>query len=352
MNIRNALLFTALGSIGTYAGLYVSQHQTVASATPTAHAATGLSSNSAKVIAAAPGRIEGGSEPVEVGAAADGVIDSVLVKEGQNVERGAVIAHIACLDVNAELRQATAERDAAEQRRSRLMVGSRPEERALAAQKVQTAKAVLDDARRYYDRIKPLAAKGDVPQVTFDKAQRDLEVAQSEVEEAVRNERLVNAPPVQEDAARAEAELSAAAARVHVAQEKLAKCVVRAPISGTITRKFAKPGESFSTLMPRPLFTMSDVSSRRVRAEVDERDIGNLKVGQTVEVTADAYAGRTFHGTVIQIYPALGRKTVNTGDPADKGDRDVLETLIRLQPEANVLPLGLRVAVQFLKGGS
>jgi hypothetical protein len=50
----------------------------------------------------------------------------------------------------------------------------------------------------------------------------------------------------------------------------------------------------------------------------------------------------------MQIYPSLGRKTVMTGDPAEKNGRDILEVLVRLQPDAKVLPLGLRVAVQFL----
>ena len=353
MKIRTALFWMAVGSVVTFSISFVSQHKASASAS----ASSGDSSaprtpvNSSKVIAASPGRVEGASEPVEIGAGADGVIESVMVKEGQFVEKGSVIAQIACHDVDAELKQAIAERDAAEQRRSRLLAGSRPEERELAAQKVETAKAVLEEAVRFYDRMKPLAAKDAVPQASLDKARRDFGVAQSQVQEALRNQRLIDAPPMKEDAARADAELNAATERVRVSQEKLAKCVVRTPISGAITRSFAKPGESFSTVMPRPLFTISDVSSRRVRAQVDERDIGVVKIGQVVEIAADAYSGRTFKGTVVQIYPALGRKTVLTGDPAEKSDRDVLEVLIRLQSDGRVLPLGLRVAVQFLQTG-
>ena len=352
MKIRTALFWMAVGSVVTLSISFMSQHKTSVSASSGDDSAPRTAGKSSQVIAASPGRVEGASEPVEIGAGADGVIESVMVKEGQFVERGSVIAQIACHDVDAELKQAIAERDVAEQRRSRLLAGSRSEERELAAQKVETAKAVLEEAARFYDRMKPLAAKDAVPQASLDKARRDFEVAQSQVQEALRNQRLIDAPPMKEDSARADAELSAAAERVHASQEKLAKCVVRAPISGTITRSFARPGESFSTVMPRPLFTISDVSSRRVRAQVDERDIGVVKIGQVVEITADAYSDRTFKGTVVQIYPALGRKTVLTGDPAEKSDRDVLEVLIRLQPDGRVLPLGLRVAVQFLQTGA
>jgi len=44
----------------------------------------------------------------------------------------------------------------------------------------------------------------------------------------------------------------------------------------------------------------------------------------------------------------VGKKNVFTDDPADKIDRDVLEATIVLRPEANSLPIGLRVTVQFL----
>ena len=44
----------------------------------------------------------------------------------------------------------------------------------------------------------------------------------------------------------------------------------------------------------------------------------------------------------------LGRKTVRSGDPAEKTERDILEVLVALPPEAVVLPIGLRVTVRFM----
>ena len=259
------------------------------------------------------------------------------------------MARLASSDVDAELRQAVAELRVSEQRKLRLLAGSRQDERGLAAQKVETATAMQDEANRYYERMQALAAKDDISQATLDKALRDFKVAQSQVQEAIRSQLIINAPPLKEDVTLAEAEVDAAAQHLRVLEEKQAKYAIRAPITGTVTRSYAQPGESFSAASPRPLFTISDIGSRRVRAQVDERDIASLEVGQDVEVTADAFASRTFLGTVIQIYPALGRKTVITGDPAEKGDRDILEVLVRLQPDGKLLPLGLRVAVQFLE---
>jgi multidrug resistance efflux pump len=304
-----------------------------------------------RVIAASPGRIEGASEAVRVGAGVDGVVEAVLVKEGQFVSAGTVMARLGCSDLGVELKHADAEWKAAEQRRSRLLAGSRPEERALAAQKVETVKAVLEEASKYYERVLPLAAKDVLSQAALDKARRDVVVAQSQVQEAVRYQSIIDAPPLKEDLARADAEADAAVQMVRVWERRLEKCVVRAPISGTVTRSYANTGESFSTAIPHPLFVVSDIRARRVRAEVDERDIASVEVGQKTEVTADAFAGRTFRGIVIQTYPALGRKTVMTGDPSERSDRDVLEVVVLLQSDSKILPLGLRVAVQFLQTG-
>src|SRR2546422_11514665 len=58
---------------------------------------------------AAPGRLEGATEVVEVGAGMNGVIDEVLVHEGQNVSAGAVVARIECHDLGADVRVAVAE---------------------------------------------------------------------------------------------------------------------------------------------------------------------------------------------------------------------------------------------------
>ncbi len=346
MNLAKTLFWMTLGGVLTIAGLHVTL-KSPSGVAPPVHAAE-PAPNTPHIVAASPGRVEGASEPIEVGAAADGVIAAVLGRDGQFVQRGAVLAQIACLDLEAEGKQAIAERDAAEQRKLRLLAGSRPEERAIAAQKVATARAVAEEAERYYGRINELARKEVVAQAARDKAKRDFDVSRSQVEEAERNFALVQAPPVKEDAARADAELDAAVQRVRSVQERLAKCTVRTPISGTILRSYAKVGESFSTTIPRTLFTIADLSSRRVRAEVDERDVGNVAVDQSVEVSADAYPGRVFHGRVVEIYSSLGRKTVRTGDPSEKADRDVLEALIQMEEAAKALPLSLRVTVRFM----
>ncbi len=172
-------------------------------------------------------------------------------------------------------------------------------------------------------------------------------MAEAEFQRAKRNEELVNAEPLVEDLARADADLRAANERIKLAEEKLAKCLVRAPIDGVILRILLRKGESFALVSPRPLLSMADVSGRRVRAEVDERDVDKVRMGTPVVVHSEAYSGRRFPGTVTHVAAVMGRKSVLTGDPVDKSDRDILEVTAQLDPAANALPLGLRVTVEF-----
>lgn len=300
------------------------------------------------IVLASPGRIEARSDLVNVGAATDGLIRSIHVTEGQVVKRGAVLAELACDDLQSSLLVATADRDSLTEARLRLQRGSRPEEREAAAQKTAAAKAVLDQAAAQLTRISKLYDAQEVSRVSFEEARRDQEVAQAQYQQAQRNQELVNAGPLPEDLARADANLSAAEAQIKLAQDKLNKCVVRAPIDGTVLRVLLREGESFGLVSPRPLFTMADVSGRRVRAEVDEDDIGKVHVGQKLLVSADAFGHRSFSGVVTRLAGVMGRKSVETGDPAQKADRDILEVTADLN-QATALPVGLRVTVQFIR---
>src|SRR5438034_11229435 len=97
--------------------------------------ARGIPSDSvtATVAFASPGRVEGASETTQVGAAADGVLKAVYVKEGQYEKRGTLLGEIACDELQASLQTALAEADAARQAKARPMRGAPDEERKNAS---------------------------------------------------------------------------------------------------------------------------------------------------------------------------------------------------------------------------
>ena len=334
--------FAALLVIGGAALFGTSRNRNSVQARGTANNASGA------VVFASPGRVEGASETTQVGAAADGVLKAVYVKEGQFVKRGTLLGEIACDDLRPALQTAMAEADSARQTRARLLRGARDEEKKIASEKTAAARATFNEAKSRMDMQQALFQKQQVSRASYDQATRDVGVADANLRAALRNEELVSAPPLQEDTARADADVLAAEGRVQTAQERIAKCSIVAPIDGTVLRVYAKRGESFSTVTPRPLFSLADTSTRHIKAEVDERDVDKLSVGQNVIIQADALEGKKLRGSVARVSAMMGRKSISTGDPADKSDRDILEAVIDFDDKAKPLPIGLRVTVQFL----
>jgi HlyD family secretion protein len=303
---------------------------------------------SGAVVFASPGRVEGASETTQVGAAADGILKGVYVSEGQFVKRGTLLGEVACGDLHPALQTAMAEADSARQARARLLRGARDEEKKITNEKTAAARATFEEARSRMDMQRALYQKEEVSRATYDQVVRDLRVADANLRAALRTEELVAAPPLQEDTARADADVLAAEGRVRTVQERIGKCSIVAPIDGTVLRIYARRGESFSTVTPRTLFSLADTSTRHIKAEVDERDVDKLSVGQNVIIQADALEGKKLRGSVARISAMMGRKSISTGDPSDKSDRDILEAVIDFDDKVKPLPIGLRVTVQFL----
>src|SRR6266699_3568581 len=312
--------------------------------------ARGIPSNSATatVAFASPGRVEGASETTQVGAAADGIVKAVYVKEGQLVKRGTLLGEIACDELQASLQTAIAEADGARQTRTRILRGARDEEKKIASEKTAAARATFEEAKSRQKMQGALYQKEQVSRASYEQAVRDLGVADANLRAAVRTEELLAAPPLQEDRARADAEVLAAEGRARTVQERIGKCSILAPIDGTVLRVYARRGESFSTVTPRTLFSLADTSSRHIKAEIDESDVDRVSIGQKVVIQADALDGKRLNGSVVRISAMMGRKSISTGDPSDKSDRDILEAVIGLEDNTRSLPIGLRVTVQFL----
>jgi HlyD family secretion protein len=145
---------------------------------------------------------------------------------------------------------------------------------------------------------------------------------------------------------RLEGELNIAQAEWRVAQAALEKTQVRAPADGMVLRVDAKAGELAIPAAGPPIMSIGDVGALRVRAEVNEQDLGRIRVGQAVLVRAGAFHGREFDGRVSSIARVVGPSRINSGDPRKFSDVDVLEVLVDL-PDPGPLVVGEQVDVYF-----
>ena len=91
---------------------------------------------------------------------------------------------------------------------------------------------------------------------------------------------------------------------------------------------------------------IGDVSAMRVRAEVNEQDLGRIRLGQAVLVRTGAFHGREFKGRVSSIARVVGLSRINSGDPRKFSDVDVLKVLVEL-PNPGLLVVGEQVDVYF-----
>src|SRR5216683_2682389 len=187
--------------------------------------ARGIPSNSATatVAFASPGRVEGASETTQVGAAADGIVKAVYVKEGQFVKRGTLLGEIGCDELQASLQTAIAEADSARQTRTRILRGARDEEKKIASEKTAAARATFEEAKSRLEMQRALYQREQVSRASYDQSVRDLGVGRANFRAAVRTEELLAAPPLQEEKARADADVLAAEGRVRTVQERIAE---------------------------------------------------------------------------------------------------------------------------------
>ena len=303
-------------------------------------AAAAIDSAPAAGLVAAPGRVEPLSEEIALAAELPGRLRAVLVAEGDSVRAGEAVARLADEDFQARVRSAEAEVQTREAELRRVIGGAREQERREAAVVVETATALVERARTAWERRKTLHASGDVAREEVDRTMREMEAEQKRHEAAREHFRLVDAPAREEDRARAEAELSRARARLEEARALLDKTSIRSPINGVVLRRHLRAGETAAEGVP--IVTVADLSRLRVRADVDEIDVGRVRLGQSAYVTAAAYRGRQFAGRVVRIGQMLGRKNFRTGESSERVDTKVLEVLIELDGRPP-LKTGLRV---------
>lgn len=221
----------------------------------------------------------------------------------------------------------------------------------IAARGRVEARTTVDLAAKVDGRIQSIAvkegeavAKGQVV-ITMDDAYAKAAVDQGRAElmdaelHYSRSRRLLRseaASTAQFDEASAKRDL--ARAHLEMAEALLKDMHIASPISGKVIAKYREAGESVKAGLP--ILTVGDVSAIRVRAEIDEDDVGRLALGQEASITSDAYPGRVFSGRVIEIGERVGRRSIKLEDPSKISDTKILEAKIELDRIESREPCG------------
>ena len=204
----------------------------------------------------------------ELSAQVQGRVSRMFVDEGSRVTRGQPVLQLETDYISLNLRSAQAE--------------------------IARAKAALDEATRDLARKKELAAKGSVPQATFDRSQAVYDQAR--------------------------AGYSAATAQADLLRQQLADSTLRSPVNGIVAEKRTEIGARLGD--GGVAFVVVQLSPIRLRFQVPERYLGHIKVGDSVSARVDPYPNEAFTGTIKTVGGVIDPKTRTMFAEAELANRD------------------------------
>lgn len=188
---------------------------------------------------------------VEVGSTITGRVDRVLVREGAQVRRGEMLVRLETGELNAA------------------------EAQAVAAER--QAEATLQAARATYARAEQLVKQNFYSAAQLDEARRAVDVAQ--------------------------AQQGAARAAVTAARARLEQASIEAPADARVLARMVEPGQ---IVQPgKALMNLALSGPTQLVAQVDERFLDQLQVGQNAAVVADAFASQRFAARVLSLAPVV-----------------------------------------------
>ncbi|WP_404790512.1 biotin/lipoyl-binding protein [Altericista sp. CCNU0014] len=289
-----------------------------------------------------------------------GVLKRLLVKEGDGVKQGQIIAYMDDSNLQGQLLQAqgnlaqveAALRKSIEGNRSQeiersqaelaqteaslqeLINGNRPEDIAQAQARLNSAQAVLSQAQDDFHRNQSLYSQGAISRSDLNLKRKALDQARADVlerQQALRTQRIGTRPEqiaqqraiVKQkqaslslqragnratDIDQARAQVTASRGALKTIQTQLEDTVLRAPFDGLITQKFADPGafvtpttagSTVSGAASNSIVTLASIN--QVEANIAEANIAQIRLGQNVKIKADAFPGKIFAGKVLQI---------------------------------------------------
>jgi HlyD family secretion protein len=295
--------------------------------------------------AVAPGRVEPWSGEIKVSSPSIGRIAEVLVKLNDKVFAGEFLLRLD--DDEARARVVVAEAQVAIRKRARndQAASKRSADRRKNEDAVADAELALQETRLAVDKAAAARRAGGGSEKDVETARAAWTSAQEKLRTQQAELRKFEADSDTPLPSRTEGELSVARAELTIAATALEKTAIRAPGAGTVLQVNAKVGELASP-SGGALFLIGDISALRVRAELDERDFGLVKIGQRAIVRATAFRGKDFEGKVSSISPVVGAGRIASRAGRNFTDVNVAEVVVDLT-EPGPLAVGMQVDVYF-----
>lgn len=256
------------------------------------------------------GRIE--ADEVRIGVEVAGRLLEVNAVEGAVIEKGALVARIDGSDYNLQAEQAAAQRTAAQRAASKL------------APQIDVAKHHAETAKTDLQRFESLEAQGAVS------------IREADLQRNANQAALSQVRALQEQQAEARAQAEVASRSLALAQSRIGKTQIYAPLSGAILQRLAQPGEVVAP--GQAVAIMADLSIVKLKVFISERDLGKVRLGAAARIRVDAFPGRDFPARLARV-DAQAQFTPRDAHMEDERSRTVFGiTLEATNPEGLLKP--------------
>jgi len=234
----------------------------------------------------------------DVSSEIDGLLRSVEVEEGDWVEEGQVVATIDASLLKARLKGLQTVLELEE-----LNLPKRRNEVKKLELKLAKNRIAVKNYRHLYEAQEKLFKTGGISLARVNRAEIDYQSALLEYNTVLEDLKTLNTRS-KKGRSEVEARIAKARADIEEIQARLAKCTIRAPISGVVAAKRKWTGEKTSS-GDDVIATILQTDEVYAEVEINEKKIGKVRVGQQAGVRADAYPAVAFEGSVHSISPTV-----------------------------------------------
>ena len=285
-------------------------------------------------------------ERIDASSQVSSTISALLVKEGDQVKAGTPLVKFDDSKIRAQVKMAESALFEARSRLKELETGYRSEDVEMAKSRMQSADAQYVEAKDEFERQKRLYEKDATTLVELRKAEEQFKRASAEFDESKTNTQKLKKGVRDEEIEQAKSSAEKADSELKFYQASLKDYTLKSPFNGVVTDKFRNVGEAVD--VGTPVLELVNPDKLRIRAELEETDVGKVKEGQSVEITTDAYKDKIYKGTVYKVLPNVKRKSQRTFDPMASFDINTQVIFIKLD-DFSGLRNNMTVTVKFLQ---
>lgn len=283
-------------------------------------------------------------EEIEISSQVTGIISEVRVSEGDQVKKGQVLLEFDNCKIMTRIKLSEDKIKEAKAHLRELEVGYRNEDIKMALSRVSRADVIHRKAKNEYERQKRLYYKEATTLVEVERAEEKMKVAAAELNESKANYEKFVKGVRKEKIEQAELAVVRKTSELRYYQAVLKDYTIMSPIDGLVADRYRDGGEAVDagTL----LMKLINPHKLRIRAELEESDVGKVVEGQPVQVFVDAYQDRVYQGKIYKVFPVLRRYSLRVFDPSAAYDINAQDIYAQLD-DFSGLKQGMQVTVRF-----